>query len=81
LQHRVAQVAGGYGQWHHAARSELMASKIPTRAQAIFDRHYEFHARYGGDEHPKKSAAEAKRVSTSLRKALAQFSPLLLILP
>lgn len=54
-----------------------MASRIPTRAQAIFDRHYEFHARYGGDEHPKKSAAEAKRVSTSLRKALAQFSALL----
>lgn len=54
-----------------------MASRIPTRAQAIFDRYYEFHARYGGDEHPKKSAAEAKRVSTSLRKALSQFSALL----
>jgi len=54
-----------------------MASRIPTRAQAIFDRHYEFHARYGGDEHPKKSAAEAKRISTSLRKALSQFSALL----
>lgn len=48
-----------------------------ARAKAIFDAHFEFHARYGGDEAPKNSAAEAKRIATSLRKAVELMGPML----
>lgn len=43
----------------------------------LFDRHYERSARYDGDEAPKKAAAHAKRVASSLRNALTEFGALL----
>lgn len=48
-----------------------------SRAQVLFDKHYEWHSRYSGDENPKNAAAHAKRVSTGLKKAIAEFAALL----
>lgn len=55
----------------------MASRKEPSRAQALFDAHYEFHARYHGDENAKKAAAEARRVATSLGKSITQFTALL----
>lgn len=49
----------------------------PSRAQTLFDEHYAFHARYYGDEAPKKHAASAKRTATQLNSAAKDFKDVL----
>lgn len=49
-----------------------------SRAKAIFDKHFEWDARFNADAGPKKAAATAKRTATSLNSALKSFGELLL---
>lgn len=48
-----------------------------SRAKAIFDKHFEWDARFNGDVEPKKAAATAKRTATSLNSALKSYGELL----
>ena len=48
-----------------------------SRAKAIFDKHFEWDARFNGDVEPMKAAATAKRTATSLNSALKSFGDLL----
>ena len=48
-----------------------------SRAKAIFDKHFEWGARFKGDAEPKQAAATAKRTATSLKSALKSFGELL----
>jgi hypothetical protein len=55
-----------------------MATKAKSnRVQSLFHEQYESSARYQGDEVAKKDAANAKRVATSLSKAVSSFGRLL----